>query len=111
MTTTSTRPAAGTRAATIHQQVHQLRSAVADLVHPGDALRIIRAMSEDGAKACLAVAIASERWSPAERAAMALPPEPDYAAIRAENQALLDEYRRRVTTAQDIDVTFQEDAA
>ena len=108
MTTTSTRPAAGTRAATVHQRVHQLRHAASDLVHPGQALAMVRRMSEDQAKAALIVAVISERWSPAERAAMALPPAPDFDAIAAENKRLQDEYRRHATAAQDTDVTFDE---
>lgn len=107
MTTASARPAAGSRAAEVHQRVHGLRAAAAN-EPPGVSLSMIRRLSEDEAKSALAVAIVSERWSPEERRAMAYPPQPDFDAIRAENQALIDEYHRRVATAQDHDVTFDE---
>lgn len=110
MTTTSTRPKAGTRAAEVHQRVYALRAAAAN-EPPGVSLSMIRRLSEDEAKAALAVCVVSERWTPDERRAMAYPPQPDHDAIRAENKRLRDEYARRTTTAQDHDVSFQEDAA
>lgn len=107
--TASTRPAAGTRAASIHQEVFRLRRAVADPVVPQQMLAIIRDLPEDRAKACLAVALASEHWSAAERAAMNTPPQPDHDAIAAENRRLRDTYFARGTT--DSEVSFAEDAA
>jgi hypothetical protein len=76
--TSSTRPEPGTRAAGVHDLVHQLRAAVAG-DHPGRALRIVRGLSDDQARAALIVAIVSENWTPEERAAMkaTLPDRPD----------------------------------
>lgn len=111
--TTSRRPKAGTRAATTHQLVHSLRLAVADPVHPGQALVIIRGLSEDRARAALAVALISERWTPQERNAMGNPPAPDWDEIATENARLRREYEDRHKRArQDSEVVFDErDAA
>ncbi|MCY1656324.1 hypothetical protein OVA21_03685 [Dietzia sp. SL131] len=73
--TSSTRPEPGTRAAGVHDLVFQLRAAVAG-DHPGRALRIVRGLSDDQARAALIVAVVSERWTAEERAAMkATPPD------------------------------------
>lgn len=105
---TSTRPEAGTPGATAHQLVHILRQAVADPIHPGQALAIIRGLGEDRAKAALVVALVSERWTPEERNAMGSPPDPDWDSIAAENKRLRDEHARRTNSINPDEVSFEE---
>ncbi|MCZ4539850.1 hypothetical protein [Dietzia maris] len=104
--TSSTRPEPGTRAAGVHDTVHQLRAAVAG-DHPGRALRIARGLSDDQARAALIVAIISANWTPEERAAMkaTLPDRPD---DEPDQRRHLRRRRRTAPIAETFSIDWQE---
>jgi hypothetical protein len=105
--TSSTRPEPGTRAAGVHDLVFQLRAAVAG-DHPGRALRIVRGLSDDQARAALIVAIVSESWTEAEKRAMKHNP-PDRPDDEPDQRHHLRRRRRRTAPVAETFSTTWED--